>query len=79
MKPFVKWAGGKKQILPQILDKIKEQIPSFAKNDYMYIEPFVGGGIVFITLKNPNSIINDLNKFFTNRAQRYNKCLLVAL
>lgn len=62
MKPFVKWAGGKKQILPQILDKIKEQASSFDRNSFCYIEPFVGGGAVFIALKNPNSIINDLNK-----------------
>lgn len=62
MKPFVKWAGGKKQILDLILAKIKEQITSFNKKDYVFIEPFVGGGVVFISLKNNRTIINDLNR-----------------
>lgn len=62
MKPFVKWAGGKKQILPSILDKIDGCISSSNKRDYFFIEPFVGGGVVFITLKNNRTIINDLNR-----------------
>ena len=62
MKPFVKWAGGKKQILPLILDKINGCISSTNKKDYIFIEPFVGGGVVFITLNNSRTIINDLNK-----------------
>ena len=62
MKPFVKWAGGKKQILPLILEKIGGCISSTNKKDYYFIEPFVGGGVVFITLKNSRTIINDLNK-----------------
>lgn len=61
MKPFVKWAGGKKQILPLILNKINGCISSSNKNDYVFIEPFVGGGVVFISLKNNRTIINDLN------------------
>lgn len=62
MKPFVKWAGGKKQILPLILEKINGCISSSNKKDYVFIEPFVGGGVVFISLKNSRVIINDLNK-----------------
>lgn len=62
MKPFVKWAGGKKQILPLILDKINGCLSSTNKKDYVFIEPFVGGGVVFIALKNSRVIINDLNK-----------------
>lgn len=61
MKPFVKWAGGKKQILEAILSKIKDSVTSFNK-DYTFIEPFVGGGVVFLSLKKENTIINDLNK-----------------
>ena len=61
MKPFVKWAGGKKQILPLILEKINGCISSSNKKDYVFIEPFVGGGVVFISLKNGRTIINDLN------------------
>lgn len=63
-KPFVKWAGGKTQLLPVI-----EQIlpSSFADQaSVTYIEPFVGGGAVLFYLlqKFPNiskAIINDIN------------------
>ena len=54
MKPFVKWAGGK----TQLLDNILNMIPS---NFGHYYEPFVGGGAVFLNLKNKNTTINDKN------------------
>ena len=38
--PFVKWAGGKRQLLPQIKERLPEQFNN-------YYEPFVGGGSVF--------------------------------
>lgn len=41
VKSFVKWAGGKRQLLPEI----KRYLPSKIKN---YYEPFVGGGAVFL-------------------------------
>lgn len=41
VKPFVKWAGGKRQLLPEI----KRYLPSKIKD---YYEPFVGGGAVFL-------------------------------
>ena len=63
-KPFLKWAGGKTQLLPVI----EELLPSsFAKQrSITYIEPFVGGGAVMFHLlqKYPNithAIINDIN------------------
>mgnify|MGYP002514877506 CR=1 FL=1 len=37
--PFVKWAGGKRQLLPQI----RERMPDIFDK---YYEPFVGGGAV---------------------------------
>jgi Site-specific DNA methylase len=40
--PILKWAGGKRQML----DKILERIPSETKYN-RYFEPFVGGGAVF--------------------------------
>lgn len=61
MKPFVKWAGGKKQILSLIKQKIFESARN-SKNEYTFIEPFVGGGVVFLSLKHDKTIINDLNK-----------------
>lgn len=62
-KPFVKWAGGK----TQLLSKIKENLPEVIDN---YYEPFVGGGaVLFNILKHKNvqySYINDLNSELIN-------------
>ena len=62
IKPFIKWAGGKTQLLPVLLKKI-----SYASR--IYIEPFVGGGALFFSilesLEETNIkkiIINDINK-----------------
>ena len=53
--PFVKWAGGKRQLLSQI----KERMPEKYNN---YYEPFVGGGAVIFELLPANALINDINK-----------------
>ena len=50
--PFVKWAGGKRQLLTQI----KERMPEKYNN---YFEPFVGGGAVAFALLPENALIND--------------------
>lgn len=57
--PFVKWAGGKRQLLEQI----KERIPQKYNN---YYEPFVGGGAVLFGLLPVNALINDINKALMN-------------
>lgn len=57
--PFVKWAGGKRQLL----DKIKERLPLKYNN---YFEPFVGGGAVLFGLKPEKAIINDINASLIN-------------
>lgn len=54
LSPFVKWAGGKRQLLPEI----EKRLPTQYKR---YIEPFVGGGAVCLALAQPNSFINDSN------------------
>lgn len=54
VKPFVKWAGGKRQLMPEI-------IKYTPKNYKKFIEPFVGGGSVFMELQNSKTIINDFN------------------
>ena len=59
MKPFVKWAGGKRQILSRISEYVKSSIED--NSDYTYIEPFLGGGAVFFSLRPKKAIINDLN------------------
>ncbi|MDE5598550.1 MAG: Dam family site-specific DNA-(adenine-N6)-methyltransferase [Lachnospiraceae bacterium] len=57
--PFVKWAGGKRQLLSQI----KERMPEKYNN---YYEPFVGGGAVIFGLLPENALINDINKALMN-------------
>ncbi|ENY53628.1 Putative adenine-specific DNA methyltransferase [Metamycoplasma alkalescens 14918] len=54
-KPFVKWVGGKTQLLNQI----KEFVPKKFNN---YFEPFVGGGALFFSLTPKKAIINDTNE-----------------
>lgn len=51
-KPFVKWAGGKEKEWPII----KENLP---KEFERYVEPFVGGGAVYLNINCSDSIIND--------------------
>ena len=62
-KPFVKWAGGKSQLLSEIRRKYPERIVK-------YCEPFVGGGaVLFDVLSNyqPNEVlINDINAELIN-------------
>lgn len=65
MKPFVKWAGGKRQILKYIrkfIDNSHEE----NNNDFTYIEPFLGGGAVFFDLLHKKAIVNDLNTDLIN-------------
>ena len=55
IKPFVKWAGGKRQFLKHLLPMVPNDINT-------YIEPFIGGGAFFFALKHKKSIINDTNR-----------------
>ena len=60
-KPFIKWVGGKRGLLEQLL-------PLFPKDFNNYHEPFVGGGAVFFELYSKNLlsgkkiILSDINK-----------------
>jgi len=58
-RPILKWAGGKKQLLAELLDK---KPVHFNK----YIEPFIGGGALYFSLNHPNSIIADSNEELIN-------------
>lgn len=58
MKPIVKWAGGKSQLL----DNILPLVPEFNK----YYEPFFGGGALYFALKPKKAVINDFNKQLMN-------------
>ncbi len=67
-KPFLKWAGGKTQLLPQI----EQQLPQNIMNKpFTYIEPFVGSGAMLFWLLAhfPNmkkAVINDINEDLIN-------------
>lgn len=63
-KPFLKWAGGKTQLLPTLDSFLPQTFRS--EDEITYIEPFVGGGamLFFVLQKYPNikrAIINDIN------------------
>ena len=63
-KPFVKWAGGKTQLIAAIENSLPKEI---ANKNFTYLEPFVGGGaILFWMLNNypdlKKVVINDINE-----------------
>lgn len=58
-QPFLKWAGGKRQLLPEI----RKYIPSYFNT---YYEPFVGAGAVLFDLQPSVAVINDVNKELIN-------------
>ncbi len=58
-RPLLKWAGGKGQLLSEILPKIPQQYGR-------YIEPFFGGGALFFSLKPVDGIIADSNPELIN-------------
>jgi len=54
INPILKWAGGKRQLIPEIIKILPEKFNN-------YVEPFIGGGALFFYLSNKKSIINDSN------------------
>lgn len=59
VKPILKWAGGKTQLLDELLPKIPT---SYGR----YIEPFFGGGALFFALQPQNAVIADRNPELIN-------------
>lgn len=58
-KPFLKWAGGKTQLLPELRKHIPEQFNR-------YIEPMVGAGAMFFDLQPKTAILSDSNEELVN-------------
>ncbi len=58
-RPFLKWAGGKGQLIPQY-------IPHFPKHFSTYYEPFLGGGAIFFYLQPAQSFLMDINPELVN-------------
>lgn len=57
--PFLKWAGGKTQLLPILLNYIPSHFDT-------YIEPFVGGGALFFELQPAKAVLTDSNPELIN-------------
>lgn len=61
-KPFVKWVGGKRQLLEQFRRMNLYPPEKFNPIKNTYFEPFVGGGAVFFDLLPQNAVLSDMNK-----------------
>lgn len=57
--PFLKWVGGKRQLMPEL----KSHIP---KKVGRYFEPFLGGGALFFEIQPEQGIVNDANPDLIN-------------
>lgn len=67
-KPFIKWAGGKGQLIEQLEDLLPADFDNW--NNVTYIEPFVGGGAMLFNMLQAHSnithaVINDINPKLT--------------
>ena len=58
-KPFLKWAGGKRQLIHELSKRIPKQYGQ-------YFEPFVGGGALFFHIKPQDAYISDINPDLIN-------------
>lgn len=59
IKPFLKWAGGKRQLLHYINEYRPDKFNR-------YIEPFIGGGSVFLNFQFDRPVLNDFNEELIN-------------
>jgi len=66
-KPFLRWAGSKKQILP-ILSKY------WNGNHRRYIEPFAGSACLFFNLRPQSAILGDINRDLIETYQQIKEC-----
>ncbi len=59
VRPFLKWAGGKRQLLPTLLEHCpRERL----RRGATYFEPFVGGGALFFALRPKRAVLTDVNQ-----------------
>ena len=59
--PFLKWAGGKRQLMPEIREMLPDGVTT-----HPYYEPFIGGGALFFELLPKRAVINDYNEELIN-------------
>ena len=58
-KPFIKWVGGKTQLLSELISRIPSAFQT-------YHEPFIGGGAFFFALSPRNAVLSDINEELIN-------------
>lgn len=58
-KPILKWAGGKTQLIPELVSRMPKQYNK-------YIEPFFGGGALFFHTRPHQAILSDINPELAN-------------
>ena len=56
--PIVKWVGGKRQLMFELLKSMPKK--------YRYFEPFIGGGALFFELQPEQAYISDMNEELIN-------------
>lgn len=59
IRPFLKWAGGKRQLLPVITANLPKEYN-------VYYEPFIGAGALLFYLQPKKAVINDINSELIN-------------
>ena len=59
MRPFVKWPGGKAQLLPELRQRMPKSIGT-------YVEPFAGGAALFFDRQPQQALLNDANPKLMN-------------
>lgn len=63
VQPVVKWIGGKRQLLSEIMENMPD---TFDKNTATYFEPFLGGGAVLFGILPSKAVVNDSNEELVN-------------
>ena len=54
-KPFLKWVGGKRSVLPELLERMPSEYSE-------YVEPFIGGGALFFAVQPHTAYLSDINR-----------------
>lgn len=63
ISPFIKWVGGKKQLLPELIKYAPKKFNT-------YYEPFLGGGAFLYQLQPQTAVVNDANGELINAYQQ---------
>ena len=70
VEPFLRWAGGKRLLLPQILGHFPE-----LDEETTYFEPFLGGGAVFFAMRPPQAVLSDTTAELIEAYRGVRECL----